>query len=214
MEPREYDAWYDTPRGSWIGEVEFALLRSLLRPAPAESLIDVGCGTGYFTRRFSIDAELRVTGVDIARDALAFAKSRSPDIAFVAADACHLPFAQDAFDLAAAVTSLCFVTDERSAVRELVRVTRGRFVVGLLNRHSLLYLRKGRGGGLGAYRGARWHTLPEIRSLFSALPVQGLEIRTAVLFPGGTPAARRAESMARGGLPWGSFIAVAGSKRR
>ncbi len=214
MDLERYDAWYDTPRGSWIGEVEFALLRSLLRPAPAESLIDVGCGTGYFTRRFSIDAGLRVTGVDIARDALGFAKSRSPDIAFVAADACRLPFAQDAFDLAAAVTSLCFVADERGAVRELVRVTRDRFVVGLLNRHSLLYLRKGRRGGLGAYRGARWHTLPEIRSLFSALPVEGLQIRTAVLFPGGTRAARRAESMARARLPWGSFTAVAGSKRR
>ncbi len=214
MEPREYDAWYDTPRGSWIGEVEFALLRRLLRSAPAQSLIDIGCGTGYFTRRFSIDAGLRVTGVDIARDSLGFAKSRSPDIAFVAADACRLPFAQDAFDLAAAVTSLCFVADERSAVREMVRVTRGRFVVGLLNRHSLLYLRKGRGGGLGAYRGAHWHALPEIGSLFSALPVEGLEIRTAVLFPGGTRAARRAESIAGGRLPWGSFIAVTGSKRR
>ena len=214
MEPREYDAWYDTPRGSWIGEVEFALLRRLLRPAPAESLIDIGCGTGYFTRRFSIDAGLRVTGVDIDRDSLGFARSRSPGIAFVAADACRLPFAQDAFDLAAAVTSLCFVADERSAVREMVRVTRRRFALGLLNRHSLLYLRKGRGGGVGAYRGARWHTLAEIRSLFSALPVERLEIRTAVLFPGGSRAGRRAERMAREALPWGSFIAVAGSKRR
>ena len=214
MEPREYDAWYDTPRGSWIGEVEFSLLARLLQPDPADTLIDIGCGTGYFTRRFSIDAGLRVTGVDIDRDSLGYAKSRSPGIAFVAADACRLPFAQDAFDLAAAVTSLCFVSDELRAVREMVRVTRRRFAVGLLNRHSLLHLRKGRGGGVGAYRGARWHTLPEIRSLFSALPVERLEIRTAVFFPGGTPAGRCAERMAGGGLPWGSFIAVTGSKRR
>lgn len=214
MDPREYDAWYETPRGSWIGEVEFALLRRLLRPVPAESLIDVGCGTGYFTRRFSIDAGLRVTGVDIDRDSLGFAKSRSPGIAFVAADACRLPFAQDAFDLATAVTSLCFVADELSAVREMVRVTRSRFALGLLNRHSLLYLRKGRDGGVGAYRGARWHTLEDIGSLFSALPVERLEIRTAVLFPGGTRAGRWAEAMARERLPWGSFIAVTGRKRR
>lgn len=26
MNPAEYDAWYDTPRGRWIGETELQLL--------------------------------------------------------------------------------------------------------------------------------------------------------------------------------------------
>jgi hypothetical protein len=52
------DSWYRTPRGKWIGGTEFRLLRALLRPERCESLLDVGCGTGHFTRRFALDLGL------------------------------------------------------------------------------------------------------------------------------------------------------------
>lgn len=29
MTPEQYDAWYSSPRGRWIGELEFRLLVSL-----------------------------------------------------------------------------------------------------------------------------------------------------------------------------------------
>ena len=32
MQPEQYEAWYATPRGAWIGEEEYCLLRSLLAP--------------------------------------------------------------------------------------------------------------------------------------------------------------------------------------
>ena len=32
MSPEECDAWYRTPRGGWIGEVEYRLIRRLLAP--------------------------------------------------------------------------------------------------------------------------------------------------------------------------------------
>jgi len=53
MTPAEYDAWYDSPRGRWIGETEFRLLQRLLALRPGETLLDVGCGSGWFTRRFA-----------------------------------------------------------------------------------------------------------------------------------------------------------------
>jgi protein-L-isoaspartate O-methyltransferase len=46
MNPADYDAWYDTPRGRWIGDTEYALAARLLAPQAGDSLLDVGCGTG------------------------------------------------------------------------------------------------------------------------------------------------------------------------
>lgn len=119
MRAQEYDAWYETPRGRWIGDREYELLACMLGTRRGETLLDVGCGTGYFTRRFSVDAGVKATGADRDMEALAYARDQSPGIAFVQADATRLPFADDAFDCAIAVTSLCFVADERQAVREL-----------------------------------------------------------------------------------------------
>ena len=64
MTPKEYDAWYDSPYGRWTGNAEFELLCSHLNTTPGTSLLDVGCGTGWFTRRLAA-AGLEVTGLDV-----------------------------------------------------------------------------------------------------------------------------------------------------
>lgn len=51
MTSGQFDAWYDTPRGRWIGNVEYGLVRRLLAVQPGDTVLDVGCGTGWFTRR-------------------------------------------------------------------------------------------------------------------------------------------------------------------
>lgn len=210
MRAREYDAWYETPRGRWIGEREYALLAAMLGARRGDTLLDVGCGTGYFTRRFSTDAGLIATGLDHDPEFLACARDRSPGISFVQGDAMRLPFADDAFDHAIAVTSLCFLADERKAVREMVRVARRRIAVGLLNRNSLLYLQKGRGGGQGAYHGARWHTRREALALFAGLGLEEIETATAVYLPGGGRFARWFERRAPASFPYGAFLVGGG----
>ena len=125
-----------------------------------------------------------------------------------------LPFADRSFDRTVSVTALCFVADQRRAVREILRVTRKRFAIGLLNRHSLRYLQKGAGGGAGAYRGAHWHTGGEIRTLFAGLPVTDLSIRSVVFMPGGGLLSRAIESIAPNRLPFGAFIVVAGNSQQ
>ena len=176
-------------------------------------LLDVGCGTGFFTRLFAARG-LWATGLDLRKDWLDFARSHGdPGLAWVAGDARKLPFSDASFDHVVSVAALCFVDDEPRAVAEIVRVTRRRFAVGLLNRASLLYLQKGRHGGSGAYRGARWHDKNEVRALFSGLPVRDLAVHSAIFAPSGGPVARMAESLLPCTLPLGALIVVSGEKR-
>lgn len=212
MNPADYEAWYDTPRGRWIGDTEYALAARLLAAQPGDSLLDVGCGTGWFTRRAAAD-KLRGTGLDPNPAWLDYARVHSSSaLNWVEGDARDLPFADASFDHVLSIAALCFVDDERQAVAEVVRVARRRFAIGWLNRTSLLYWQKGRGGGSGAYRGARWHTAGEVRALFSGLPVRNLTVHSAIFLPSATRWARRLEQGMPSALPWGGLLLATGEK--
>jgi ubiquinone/menaquinone biosynthesis C-methylase UbiE len=212
VDATNYDAWYHTPRGSWIGEVEYRLLHRMLAPVSDATLLDVGCGTGYFTRRFAQDTGRRVTGLDPDRVWLDYARAHGgPNQVYIAGDARDLPFPDASFDFVASITALCFIQDQRQALQEIARVARKRFVLGLLNRHSMLYRKKGRDGGIGAYRGAHWHTVSEIHDLLCGLAVRDVLVRTAVFAPSAGVAARVIERLVPNLLPWGAFIAVVGT---
>lgn len=211
MKPETYDAWYQTPRGQWIGATEYSLLNSLLGPTHGSSLLDIGCGTGHFTRMFARKTNGLVVGLDPNEEWLAYARGHSVDRElYVAGRAEALPFADQSFDCTLSVTALCFIADQLQALREMVRVTRRRFVLGLLNRHSILYLEKGRYGGSGGYEGAHWHTAAEIRALLARLAVENVQLRTAVVAPGGGVIAQAIESMWPRGILLGGFLAVSG----
>jgi SAM-dependent methyltransferase len=212
VNPADYDAWYDTARGHWVGETEYRLAAAGLAGKPGESLLDVGCGTGWFTRRAAADG-FQATGLDPSSGWLGFARAcSSPALTWVEGDARTLPFADVSFDHVLSIAALCFIDDERQAVAEIVRVARRRFAIGWLNRASLLYWQKGRHGGSDAYRGARWHTAREVRAMFSGLPVQNLALRSAIFLPSGTGGARWVERNMSKVLPWGGMLLMTGEK--
>lgn len=206
-----YEAWYDTPRGRWIGETELALLVAMLRPEPEASLLDLGCGTGWFTRRLARVMQGTIAGIDPDEEALQLARSLTArDERYEPGRGEALPFADGAFDFSVSVAALCFIPDERQAVREMLRVTRKRFAIGLLHRRSLLWRKKGRDGGTGAYAGARWHTAAEARALFGGLPVADLQLRSAVVLPSGGIVARMVERLWPRRWLCGAFLCVSG----
>jgi SAM-dependent methyltransferase len=211
LKPEDYDAWYQTPRGRWIGETEFALLTRMLEPEREASLIDIGCGTGYFTRLLAKEVRGEVVGIDPDEESLSFARAHAVrDERYEKARGEALPFADGAFDFSASVAALCFIPDERQAAREMLRVTRKRFAIGLLNRHSLLWRDKGRDGGKGAYAGAHWHTAAEVRALFAGLPVTNLQLRSAIVLSGGGIMARLLERLWPSRWLCGAFLCVTG----
>ena len=205
VDPASYDAWYCTSKGQWIGDAEFALLMELLHPLADQTLLDVGCGTGYFSHRFS-DAGLRVCGIDPNSAMLSYAKSKNEQVDYIQANAYNLPFENGTFDYCTAITSLCFIKKPQLALAEMWRVSRRGIVLGLLNRYSLLHILKQHSKG---YKGARWDTHSTIHSWWKNLiPEPDVTIRSAVWIPVDNKLSRWVEPIVPTNLKYGGFLAI------
>ena len=195
-----YEQWY-VGRGRRAAQLEKQLLAKLLAGFPnARTALDVGCGTGYFTRWLA-SLGLEVVGLDSSLPMLTEARRRG-EAPFVLADALALPFGARTFDLVIFVTSLEFVADQTLALIEASRVARCGLLLGVLNRWSVTTLSY-RVSGRALWRSARFFSPAQLRRLIrSSLDkrVEALRWRTT-LWPlpglGDLP------------LPWGGFIGMA-----
>ncbi len=206
MDPASYETWYHSPRGQWIGEVELSILIEMMQPDKGGTLLDVGSGTGYFSRRFS-SIGLKVTGLDPDPAMIKYTQTQVGEADYIEGLAQHLPFEDNSFDYCTAVTSLCFIDEPVTALAEMWRVSQRGVALGLLNHNSLLYRKK---HGRGSYTGARWDTWTEVKKWITVLlpyPAR-IQHKTAIFFPGGGMLARFAESLLPGTLPLGGFLAV------
>jgi len=99
-------------------------------------LLEIGCGTGHWSRFFS-DCGFAVTGVDISGRMIKIAQSKNiPNASFQIADGHSLPFADNCFDVTAAITTLEFADNAELVLREMIRCTRkpsGQLLIGVLN---------------------------------------------------------------------------------
>jgi SAM-dependent methyltransferase len=199
-----YEAWYETPDGSRADKLEKAALRRLLGSFPqARSVLEVGCGTGHFTRWLG-EQRLAAVGLDLSADMLAKAQTLN-GLSFVRGDTHHLPFADGAFDVVAFVTTLEFLSEPQQALMEALRVARRGLLLGVLNRWSLLGLKRrlAERARPSVYRAARFYGVGELKRLLKS--VGGDEAHVVwhtTLFPRQWPRPQSA-------LPCGGFIAMA-----
>jgi ubiquinone/menaquinone biosynthesis C-methylase UbiE len=132
-----YEDWYATSRGRRADRAERALLDRLLAPfAGTQAALEVGCGTGHFTRWLAGRIP-RVVGLDRAPAMLAEARRRSPRLRVIQADAHALPVRSQTVDLAFFLLTLEFLEDPAVALAEAVRVARRGLIVVALNRWSV-----------------------------------------------------------------------------
>lgn len=104
----------------------------------AGRILDLGCGTGMLLMSLEKRAKFAV-GVDMSAEMLGAAKKRATKTGLVLADADHLPFADESFDVVVSVTLLQNMPDPERTVRELVRVLQpgGKAIITSLKRkHS------------------------------------------------------------------------------
>ncbi len=87
-------------------------------------LLDVGCGSGYYSDVFAalVAGGVRYTGIDYSDAMIALARARSRSTAFEVADATRLPYADAAFDVVFNGVSLMHIIDYEAAIREAARV--------------------------------------------------------------------------------------------
>lgn len=140
-DPKEYDAWYETPLGSLSDRLEKELVFSLLDVRDREKVLDVGCGTGNYTIELA-KRGADVIGIDSSEEMLAWARIKAQkaniETSFHAADAMNLPFPDSTFDMVISNGLLCFLQEPEKALIEMRRVLKpsGRMVVSVLNRWS------------------------------------------------------------------------------
>jgi SAM-dependent methyltransferase len=100
---------------------------SWLAVPPQSRWLDLGCSTGALSQTI-LDAAspLRVTGIDLSRDYIAYARHRisSDQIGFEVANAQALPFGEGVFDAVVSGLVLNFVPQSSLAVSEMARVAR------------------------------------------------------------------------------------------
>src|SRR4051812_27940878 len=133
--PRIYERWW-RPLGArlFMGALgpgmrdEHEIAVEMLGLSEGDTVLDVACGTGAFTREFAragAPGGLAV-GLDASRPMLeqAVAAAGADDVAYVRGDAHALPFRDGAFDAGCCFAALYFIEEPYDALDEIVRVLR------------------------------------------------------------------------------------------
>jgi ubiquinone/menaquinone biosynthesis C-methylase UbiE len=193
-----YEAWYIT-KGKKAADAEKALLKSIIAQFHnAQTILEVGCGTGYFTSWFA-ELGLRAAGLDHSKPIIreAYENHHFP---IIQGDAIALPFQKQSFDLVALITSLEFIALPDQALIEAIRVSRQGLILGVINKFSLLGRRYRKKGG-AIWGKARLFSPGELINMLKPIVPKNSRIKYKTtllpLFPGASK------------LPWGGFIGLA-----
>jgi len=122
---------YDRYMGRWSRAIGERFLAWLDRPAH-ESWLDVGCGTGAFTKLILARmAPRKIVGLDPSAAQVEHAKRTvtAPQAEFREGSASDLPFATGEFDVVVSALAIHFFPDRPKAFQEMLRVTRAGGVI-------------------------------------------------------------------------------------
>lgn len=107
--------------------IKIATAKNILGSLEFESLLDVGCASGYMVSQIQKSFPgKKYYGVDIYDKAIKFAKQRYPSIRFKVGSADKLPFKEGEFDLITCYETIEHVENPGSSLKEMRRVLKKR----------------------------------------------------------------------------------------
>lgn len=218
----EYDNWYYSERGKYISGLEKKVLMEMIKlPAISyqPSVIDIGCGTGYFTQ-FLGNYCRSIVGVDTSMDMIKYAikKHRDSNIKYLIADAEKLPFKDGSFDVSVSITVLNFIKNPLRAVSEVVRISRKKIFLGVLNRWSMLsFFKKLKSLFINtSYSDTCFYSQGDIVNILSVFPqIKSIYKKHTYFlpFPGIRLVLSGFERIIPSWLPFGGFMGIAGERQ-
>lgn len=111
------------------------------------SILEIGCGSGYYFEVFStmLNRPFEYVGIDYSASMIEAARARYPGVRFEIADACRLPFEDASFGIVFNGVCLMHILDFEAAIAEARRVARSFCVfhsVPLFQQRKTTYLSK------------------------------------------------------------------------
>jgi len=126
---RHYDRTNDVLSAGNAVLWRFATVRAIA-PQAGERILDIAAGTGTSSVALA-KTGAEVVAVDFSPGMVAEGRRKHPELEFIEADAEHLPFADNEFDVVTISFGLRNINDPRAALAEMYRVLKpgGRLVI-------------------------------------------------------------------------------------
>ena len=200
---QEYEAWFSNNR--FVYESELEAVKQLI-PANCKGL-DIGVGSGRFATPFGIKH-----GVDPSNEMASYARKLGIEVRDGIAE--DLPYSDSEFDYALMVTTVCFLDDIMTAMKEANRVLKpdGSLIIGLIDRESPLgkiYQKYKKDNPF--YKVATFYSVEEILSNMRKGGFDDFEFRQTIFRD---LSEIKEREVVLDGYGKGSFVAIKGTKRK
>jgi ubiquinone/menaquinone biosynthesis C-methylase UbiE len=137
---RLFDLWSEVYDTDWIQRLAYRPVHDAVldavRQHPRRAILDLGCGTGLFTRRLHEELrDTRVVGCDFSSGMLRHASHEGIDLAWVRGNAMALPFAEGCFDTVISTEAFHWFPHPRTALGQIRRTLApgGQLLLAFIN---------------------------------------------------------------------------------
>jgi ubiquinone/menaquinone biosynthesis C-methylase UbiE len=204
---QNYESYYQT-KYKRADMLEKRLLKKLLEQiGDTQTLLEVGCGTGHFTRWMET-LRLECYGLDLSSVMLREAKKLWPKGLLLQGESSYLPFKARSFDVVVFIACLEYMPNIVAVFGEAARVTRKGIIIGLMNKWSLPTIRRIIQVKMGKnpyYKKAKFYSISEIKRILK----DSLGEKYAIVYWATTVLAKALGDKDSTVFPFGSFLGVA-----